>query len=174
MHAKQIIEKYAAPEATFEHPAILISINRSATELARTIGGQPSPHDLLTRLVLPSGQPSAKQLVQQPDSIGVDYILLAVGSNLGYPPLTHELLDLSAINAAGFPGEAQHPADLVQRRLGPAKRREHITKVYCIIGVSVEIRAIGEARSRDAVEHRPVAQDWQVKPIPIERNQSRL
>ena len=32
MHANQIIERYEAKEAVFEHKAILININRSATE----------------------------------------------------------------------------------------------------------------------------------------------
>lgn len=32
MHAQQVIEKYAAPEAVFEHRAILINVNRSALE----------------------------------------------------------------------------------------------------------------------------------------------
>lgn len=32
MHAKQIIERYEAPEAQFEHKLLLITINRSATE----------------------------------------------------------------------------------------------------------------------------------------------
>lgn len=32
MHAQQVIEKYAAPEAVFEHRAILINVNRSSLE----------------------------------------------------------------------------------------------------------------------------------------------
>jgi hypothetical protein len=32
MHANQIIERYEAKEAVFEHKAILINVNRSAAE----------------------------------------------------------------------------------------------------------------------------------------------
>jgi hypothetical protein len=34
MHSRQIIERYAAPEAVFRHAAILITVNRSVTEKA--------------------------------------------------------------------------------------------------------------------------------------------
>ena len=32
MHAEEVIRRYAAPEAVFEHRAMLIKVNRSATE----------------------------------------------------------------------------------------------------------------------------------------------
>jgi hypothetical protein len=59
-----------------------------------------------------------------------------IGGNVGDPPFTHELLDLSTIDAARFSSEAEHPADLVQIRLCPAKRREHIADVDRIIRVA--------------------------------------
>lgn len=34
MHSRQIIERYAAPEAVFKHSAILITVNRSVAERA--------------------------------------------------------------------------------------------------------------------------------------------
>jgi hypothetical protein len=34
MHSQQIIERYHAPEAVFEHNVVIININRSATERA--------------------------------------------------------------------------------------------------------------------------------------------
>jgi len=76
---------------------------------------------LLPCLVLLRGQASAEQLVQQLDPVRVDYIFLAIGRDLGNPSLVNELLHLFAINAACFPGEAQHPADL----MAFAHRRAH-------------------------------------------------
>src|SRR4029453_6651417 len=52
--------------------------------------------------------------------------------------------------------------------------REDVEEVNRIIGISMEVRAAGEARSGDPVEHRPIPQHRQVERGAVECDEPRL
>ena len=49
MHSRQIIERYEAEEATFEHTAIVITVNRAVAEIAEK--GSTKPCDMVGSLI---------------------------------------------------------------------------------------------------------------------------
>lgn len=83
-----------------------------------------------------------KQLITQPDAIGVDDVGLAVIGDFLDPALAEKAMHLTAVDAAGLARKSHDLAKLMKRDF-PLRTvgRKYITKVHRVIAVTVEIMA---------------------------------
>ena len=129
---------------------------------------------ILTRDELLVVQAAPKELVAEPDAVGVDDVCLTVIRHLLDAALFHEVGDLRAVDALRLAGEAEEEAQGVKGDLGArGVGGEDSAEIDRIFGVAVEVRPAIEARRMNAVEQRPVSQDRQVEAVAVEADELR-
>src|SRR5262245_34036448 len=75
-------------------------------------------------------QPSAKQLIPQPNAIGVDHVSLTVVRDFLDPPFAKVSFDIRAREAVRLSWKPHGPTQLIECDLRlRAERRQHIAKV---------------------------------------------
>jgi hypothetical protein len=111
-----------------------------------------------------------KELVQQPDAVGVYYILLGIGGDSAMRPSPTSCSTCPPSMLLAFP--AKPSILLISSSVTLALPNDESTSQRSTASSVYRWKwAVGKARSRDPVEHRPVTQHRQVEPCTIERDQ---
>jgi hypothetical protein len=85
-------------------------------------------------------EPSTKQVVPQPNPIGIDDVRFTIVSDFLDSALKAIAGNFTTMDAGGLSRYSHDFANLVQRCLGlRGKRRKNITQVDRVVGISVEV-----------------------------------
>src|SRR5262249_29948021 len=110
-----------------------------------------------------------------PHLVGADNVGLTVGRDLLDIALPEVTLHLAAIEPLRLSGQTHHSADLVKSGLAlRTKRREDVTQIDCVLGVTVEVGTRRKTRRGYTVDHGSVAQHGQVEAVAVERDELRV